>query len=49
MEIEKIKERILEGKDIIGRNEIYKIKELDSSFPPYIIDNSEKLKEWIAI
>ena len=48
LELEKIKEKILEGKDIIGRNEIYKIKELDSSFPPYIINNKEKLKEWIA-
>ena len=45
---ENIQLRIEKGEDVLGRG--YKIKkiEMDSSFPRYIIENKEKLKEWIA-
>ena len=44
----KIKLKIERGEDIFDRG--YKIKkvEIDASFPKYIFENKEKLKEWIA-
>ena len=40
--------RINRGEDVLGRG--YKIKkiEIDSSYPEYIINNKDKLKNWIA-
>ena len=40
--------RINQGEDVLGRG--YKIKkiEIDSSYPEYIINNKDKLKNWIA-
>ena len=40
--------RINRGEDVLGRG--YKIKkiEIDSSYPKYIINNKDKLKNWIA-
>ncbi len=45
---ERIKLKIEREEDIFGRG--YKIKkvEIDSSFPKYILNNKDKLKEWIA-
>ena len=39
--------KIEKNEDIFGRG--YKIKriEIDESFPKYVLDNKEKLKEWI--
>ena len=48
LEINKIEQRIANGEDIIGREENYKIKKLDSSFPEYVLENKEQLKKWIA-
>ena len=48
LEINKIEQRIANGEDIIGREENYKIKKLDSSFPKYVLENKEQLKKWIA-
>ena len=42
-----IKEKINMGKDIFDREISYRKVEIDSSFPKYIVDNKEKLKEWI--
>ena len=44
---ETIKEKINMGKDIFNREISYKKVQIDSSFPKYIVDNKEKLKEWI--
>ena len=44
---EAIKKKIDMGKDIFDREISYKKVEIDSSFPKYIVDNKEKLKEWI--
>ena len=49
LEIKKIEERIAKGEDIMGREEIYNFKELDSSFPAHILKNKEKLKEWLVL
>ena len=40
--------KINQGEDVLGRG--YKIKkiEIDSSYPKYIINNKDKLKNWIA-
>ena len=40
--------KIDQGEDVLGRG--YKIKkiEIDSSYPEYIINNKDKLKNWIA-
>ena len=45
---EKIRSKIEKEEDIFDRG--YKLKkiEIDSSFPKYIINNKEELKEWIA-
>ena len=48
LEIKKIKKKIKNGEDILDRNEIYKIKKLDNTFPEYILENKDALKEWIA-
>ena len=42
-----IKEKISMGKDIFDREISYKKVEIDNSFPKYIVDNKDKLKEWI--
>ena len=42
-----IEEKINLGKDIFDRKISYKKINIDSSFPKYIIDNKEKLKDWI--
>ena len=34
-------------KDIFDRGISYKKVPIDNSFPQYIVDNKEKLKEWI--
>ena len=45
--IENIESKISEEKDIFNRDIIYKKIQIDNSFPKYIVDNKEKLKEWI--
>ena len=44
---ETIKEKINMGKDIFDRKISFKKVEIDNTFPKYIVDNKEKLKEWI--
>ena len=45
--LKNIKEKILMEKDIFDREISYKKVPIDNSFPKYIVDNQEKLKEWI--
>jgi len=45
--IKKIIERIEMKKNIFNLPYTYKKLELDNKFPKYIVDNKEKLKEWI--
>ena len=43
----KIEEKIKSHEDIFNRGFNYKKVEIDHTFPKYIVDNKEKLKEWI--
>ena len=46
--LDEIKKKISSGKDIIGREEVYKSQKLDESFPEYIIKNKKIYKDWIV-
>ncbi len=46
--IKNIEKKIIEKSDIFGRNYKYEKIEIDESFPKYVLDNKEKLKEWIV-
>ena len=43
----KIEEKIKMQKNIFDLRFSYKKIEIDHTFPKYILDNKEKLKEWI--
>jgi beta-1,4-mannosyl-glycoprotein beta-1,4-N-acetylglucosaminyltransferase len=47
LNLESIKEKIFLGKDIIGRDENYKVQKLDNSYPDYILENKKELIDWI--
>ena len=47
LDIDEIKIRVNEGKDIIGREENYKAIDIDNKFPDFIIKNQNKYKKWI--
>jgi beta-1,4-mannosyl-glycoprotein beta-1,4-N-acetylglucosaminyltransferase len=47
-DLEKMKNRIFSGEDIIGRDDTYKEIKMDKSFPKYILDNLDTYKEWIV-
>ena len=42
-----IEENIRNQKDIIGRSDIYKKENIDSSYPDYILNNILTFKDWI--
>jgi len=42
-----IEENINNQKDIIGRNDVFKKQDINSSYPKYILDNVSKFKDWI--
>ena len=45
--VDVIKEKISKKIDLFKRNHKYTKKDLDSTFPRYILENREKYKEWI--
>ena len=45
--MDNIREKINMKKDIFDRRISYRKVQIDNSFPKYIVDNKEKLKEWI--
>ena len=47
LSVKEIEKKIISGKDIIGREEVFKFKKVDSSFPDYVLKNHQKYKEWI--
>ena len=47
LNIEEIKRRIEDGKDIIGREERYDAIDLDESFPKFILENKELYQDWL--
>jgi beta-1,4-mannosyl-glycoprotein beta-1,4-N-acetylglucosaminyltransferase len=42
-----IEENIKNQKDIIGRADVFKKKNIDSSYPKYILNNIKKFQDWI--
>ena len=48
LNLKNIEEKILSGKDIIDRDEVYKVKKLDDTFPKKILVDQERLKKWIV-
>ena len=42
-----IEENINNRKDIIGRNDVFKKQDIDSSYPKYILDNINIFRNWI--
>jgi len=48
LQLDEIKKRIKAGQDIIGRNETYEFKKLDTTFPKYILNNIDLYKDWIV-
>ncbi len=49
LNIDSIKKKIINSKDIIGRNDTFKKVNLDSTFPEYIKKNQSKYKQWIEL
>jgi len=47
LDLEYIKNRIEEKKDLFGRGHIYESVKIDKSYPEYIIKNLTKYSEWI--
>ena len=45
---EKIKQKILDGKDIYDRGFKLRKINIDGSFPDYVVDNQKSLKDWIV-
>ena len=43
-----LKKKIKKGLDLIGRNEIYKFKKIDKTFPKYLLKNKKLYNTWIA-
>ena len=48
LDVKEITKRINSGQDIIGREETYKAKNLDNSFPEYILENKDLYKKWLT-
>ena len=48
LNIEHISKKINEGRDLIGREDIYRKISFDESFPDYLIKHKENYKNWIV-
>ena len=48
LNVEHISRKINEGKDLIGREDIYRKINLDKSFPDYLVKKKENYKNWIV-
>ena len=48
LNINEIENRVNLGLDIIGRDEIYKVKKLNDEFPDYLLKNLTRYKDWLA-
>ena len=47
-DVEKIRNKINQKKDLFNRGHVYKLVDIDNSYPDFIIKNREKLKDWIV-
>ena len=48
LNVEHISKKINEGRDLIGREDIYRKISFDESFPDYLIKHKENYKNWIV-
>ena len=48
LNLNSIKKKISEGMDLIGRDHEYIPKQLDNSFPEYLIENKIYYEDWIV-
>ena len=48
LDIDQIQKSIEEQVDLLGRNHKYVKKNIDETFPEFIFDNKERLKDWIV-
>ena len=48
LNVDEIQKKIISGRDIIGRKDVYKSRVIDDSFPAYVVNNFEKYKKWIV-
>jgi len=48
LNIDEIKKKIKEGKDIIGREDNFIKISIDESYPRYLINNINNFKDWIV-
>ena len=48
LNVNEIENRVKLGLDIIGRDEIYKVRELNEEFPEYLLKNLIRYKDWLA-
>ena len=44
----KIKEKIEQGLDLLGRKEKFKVVEIDNNFPKFLLENLSKYSDWIS-
>ena len=44
----KIKEKINQGLDLLGRKEKFNVVKIDSNFPRYLLDNKKIYSDWIS-
>ena len=47
LSVEQIENSIKEGRNLVGKEEYFKKIEIDESYPEYIAQNLDRLKEWI--
>ena len=47
LDSELIKEKIINGKDLLGRDDQFQKVEIDNTFPDYLRENKFTLKDWI--
>ena len=46
-DVDKIKDKINQKKDLFNRGHVYKLVDIDNSYPKFILKNKERFKEWI--
>ena len=44
----KIKEKIEQGLDLLGRKEKFKVVKIDNNFPKFLLENLSKYSDWIS-
>ena len=48
LSISQIEDSIIQGKNLVGKDECFQKVKIDDKFPNYITSNLEKFNEWIS-